>query len=66
MNSGRSTLGTKFVGRREGEREDGETRSLGLGSMCGHWENAENINTKITQPLKKLAILWWFSSTSQA
>jgi hypothetical protein len=34
--------------------------------MCGHRENAENINTKITQPLKKLSILLWLSSTSQA
>jgi hypothetical protein len=34
--------------------------------MCGHWENAKNINTKITQPLKKLPILLWLSSTSQA
>jgi hypothetical protein len=38
----------------------------GLGSMCGHRENAEKFNTKIMQPLKKLPILLWLSSTSQA
>jgi hypothetical protein len=38
----------------------------GLGSMCGHLENAEKFNTKIMQPLKKLPILMWLSSTSQA
>jgi hypothetical protein len=42
------------------------THDKGLGSMCGHRENAEKFNTKIMQPLKKLPILLWLSSTSQA
>jgi hypothetical protein len=39
---------------------------LGLGLMSGPLENAEKLNTEITQPLKKLPILMWLSSTSQA
>jgi hypothetical protein len=38
----------------------------GLGSMCGHLENAEKLNTEITQPLKKLPLLMWLLSTSRA
>jgi hypothetical protein len=34
--------------------------------MSGPQENAEKFNTKIMQPLKKLPILMWLSSTSQA
>jgi hypothetical protein len=33
----------------------------GLGSMCGHRENAEKFNTKIMQPLKKLPITCIYS-----
>jgi hypothetical protein len=40
--------------------------TAGLGSMSGPLENAEKINTVITQPLKKLPIPMWLSSTSQA
>jgi hypothetical protein len=39
---------------------------MGLGSMSGPLEKAEKFNTEITQPLKKLPILMWLSSTSQA
>jgi hypothetical protein len=39
----------------------------GLGSMCGHLENAKKLNTEITQPLKKVAftyvVIKHFSST---
>jgi hypothetical protein len=34
--------------------------------MSGPLENAEKFNTEITQPLKKLPIPMWLSSTSQA
>jgi hypothetical protein len=39
---------------------------LGLGSMSGPQENSEKFNKIITQPLKKVPILRWLSSTSQA
>jgi hypothetical protein len=38
----------------------------GLGSMSGPRENSEKFNTKIMQPLKKVPILRWLSSNSQA
>jgi hypothetical protein len=41
-------------------------RKWGLGSMSGPRENSEKSNKKITQPLKKVPILRWLSSTSQA
>jgi hypothetical protein len=38
----------------------------GLGTMSGPLENEEKSNTEIRQPLKKLPILMWLLSTSQA
>jgi hypothetical protein len=34
--------------------------------MSGPLENTEKFNTEIMQPLKKLPLLMWLSSTSQA